>query len=471
MSEASYLAKNTAILAFGKITSQMIGFILLPLYTRYLSPTEYGFVDLALVYITLLVPAATLQLETALFRQLIDARDNYEHRTRIISSALSLTVPLILPWIIGFLVLGLITKFPYFGYIVLTGVSMLCANLLSQIARGLGDNKRFAIASMVTGVTTLPGALIFIVIMKMGTEGMLLSIALANMSAFLYLFTGLRVYKYVRLNRINKELQRDMLGYSIPLVPNGAAWWVISGSDRTIISIMINTAANGIYAVASKYSTILYSLFGVFSMSWMESASLHINSPDRDKFFSRVANAAVRLFGALGLGLIAAIPFIFPIMVDDQFHEAYMYIPVMVISVLFNVIVGIYSAVYIAKKLTRQVMNTSLIVAVINVLLTVVLIPFIGLYAAAIGTATAFLIMAIFRHYDVQKYVRIRYEKRMFLILALLYLVVITLYYVNTPWTSLIALTFSIIAFYWINKNELIRFKFLVVNRINNRGI
>ena len=74
MSKASSLAKNTAILALGKLSSQLIGFLLLPLYTYYLSPAEYGFTDLIVVYISLLVPALTLQMEMASFRYLVDAR-------------------------------------------------------------------------------------------------------------------------------------------------------------------------------------------------------------------------------------------------------------------------------------------------------------------------------------------------------------------------------------------------------------
>ncbi len=455
MSKAKSLAKNTIILASGKLSAQLVTFLLLPLYTYYLSPAEYGFADLITVYITLLVPTLTLQMEMASFRYLVDARKSEADRARIISSIVHMTIALVLPWIILFAAIGIVTNFIYTWIVLLTAIAVLASNVSQQIARGLGDNKRFAIASLLIGVVTLLGALLFIVNMGMRVEGMLLSIAAANVVATLYLVMSMRLYRYVQQNSIDRKLQREILGYSVPLVPNGIAWWVINASDRAIISILINTAANGIYAVATKYAAILTSLFGIFGMSWTESASIHIDAPDRDKFFSRVANAAVRMFGALGLGLIATVPFVFPFMVDVEFREAYLYVPIMVIGVFFNVVVGIYSAIYVAKRLTKQVMNTSLVAAALNIVLTIGLIPFFGLYAAAAATAVAFLAMAVYRHYDVKKYVQITYDKNIFIVLAALYAAVMCFYYLDILWASIAGVVLATAAAYWLNRNEL----------------
>ena len=75
-----------------------------------------------------------------------------------------------------------------------------------------------------------------------------------------------------------------------------------------------------------------------------------------------------------------------------------------------NCLVSVYSAIYVAKKMTKQVATTSFIAAVINLVVDLVLIHFIGLYAAMITTAVAYLSMVIYRHYDLKKYVAIRYR-------------------------------------------------------------
>jgi len=455
VSKGRELLKNTLIIGFGKIATQFVAFFLLPLYTYFLSPAEFGFVDLAVTYLTLLIPALTLQLEMASFRFLVDARKDDDRRRSVISNVVYMAVPLVIPIVVGFVVFSLAFKFEYLGEVLLAGLSMVAANMLLQITRGLGDNKQFAIASMIIGLTTAATAIWFIAFLGMRVEGMLLSLAIANLAGASYLFLKKRVYKDIRLGLRDKDLQREMLGYSAPLVPNGAAWWVINVSDRTIITIMISAAANGIYAVSNKYAAIFASLFGIFSMSWTESASMHIDAKDRDKFFSEVSNAALRMFGALGLGLIAAIPFIFSWFVDESFHEAYYYIPILVLGALFNAIVGLYSAIYIAKKLTRQVMNTSLAAAGVNLVLTIGLIPFFGLYAAAAATAIAFLAMAIFRHFDVKKYVTITYEKHLFVVLGILYVIVGGLYYTDTLWASFAAMLIAVTASIVLNRGTL----------------
>lgn len=459
------LVKNTLIIGFGRVATQFVAFFLLPLYTYFLSPSEFGVVDLAVTYITLLVPALTLQLEMASFRFLVDARKNEKQKASVISNIVYMVVPLVLPIAIGFTIYGLVFKFEYFDEMLIAGLALLLSSIFLQIARGLGDNKNFAIASIIIGITTAITAVWFIAYLGMRVEGMLYSLAVANIAGAIYLFIKVRLYRYMKFGLRDKALQREILGYSIPLVPNGAAWWVINVSDRTIITIMINAAANGIYAVSSKYTAIFSSIFGIFSMSWTESASLHIDSKDRNEFFSSVSNSAVRLFGALGLGLIAAIPFIFPWLVNDSFGEAYLYIPILIVGAFFSAIVGLYSAVYIAKKLTKQVMNTSLAAAGLNIVLTVGLIPFFGLYAAAGATAVAFLAMAIFRHYDVKKYVQITYEKYVFVVLGVLYALVMALYYMDTVWASVTALAITGIAGYWLNRHELKKVSRMAIGR------
>jgi O-antigen/teichoic acid export membrane protein len=462
-SRSSYLARNTFILAIGRVSNQLVAFLLLPLYTYFLTPSEFGVVDLMATYLALLAPALTLQLEMASFRFLVDARKNENSRSVVITNIFHLLFVLIVPIAVALFILGTIFGFQYTNTILLAGLSIISLNMMLQISRGLGENKKYAIASMITGLTMAISAVWLIAFAGMRIEGMLLSIAISNFVGALYIFSTMRLHHYLKRGLGDKVLQREILGYSIPLVPNGAAWWVISVSDRTVVTIMINTMANGLYAVSSKYASIFTSLFSIFEMSWTETASIHINAPDRDKFFSDVSNAAVRIFGALGLGLIAVIPFIFPWFVNESFHDAYYYIPILVLAAFFNMIVGLYSAIYIAKRLTRQVMNTSLIAAGLNLVLTISLIPVFGLYAAAFATAIAFLTMAIFRHFDAKKYVVITYQKRVFVVLAALYILIAALYYTDNFIANLIALSIALIASLILNIKavQVIKYRFI----------
>ena len=100
---------------------------------------------------------------------------------------------------------------------------------------------------------------------------------------------------------------------------------------------------------------------------------------------------------------------------------------------------------------------------------TISLIPLFGLYAAAGATALAFLAMAVFRHYDVKKHVQITYEKGVFVILAVLYAVVLALYYMSNLWASIAGLVIAVISAYLLNRHELGKMKGLVMVRLASR--
>lgn len=469
MHQKKELTKNTLVLAFGKACTQLISFILLPVYTFFLTPAEYGMVDLIITYIVLLVPAVTVQLETAAFRFLVDARGDEMVKKLTIVNILQMIFVVQLVCLVLFGVVELFADIPYAFLVMLTIMVTIFANLFLQFARGLGENKKFAVASIVTGVTTLVGAVAFIAWLRMGAGGMLLSMALAHVACIVYLGFVLRLHQYIRLTNRDKALQKRLLAYSFPLVPNGVSWWVINVSDRTIIAIVLGVAANGIYAVANKYAAVFTSIFSVFHMSWTESASVHINDRNRDTFFSDIMNAGVRVFGALAIVLIALIPWVFTFIVDVQYSEAYLYIPILIVAALCNAIVSLYGSIYIAKKLTRQVANTSLLSAAINIILTIVGVHFFGLFAAATATVVAYLTMAIYRHYDVRKYVMIRYDKRILCALAGLGVVVIVLYYVDTLVGNVASLLLALVCGFWLNISVIIRVKNAILQMIHRK--
>ena len=304
----------------------------------------------------------------------------------------------------------LFIRWRYAYLVLLCGVFTAISNLLLQIARGFGDNVKYTVGSMVAGVITILSNLLFICVLHFGAESILISMTIANICCSLFLFFSLGILQYIQMAKPNKKLRNKMLKYSWPLVPNGISWWLINASDRTIVSIFLGVAANGIYSVAVKIPSIVSSFMGIFILSWTESASVHINDKDRDEFFSSVANNTLRIFSSLGILVIAAMPFVFDIIIGQEYRSAYEYLPLAIVGVLMNCLVSVYSAIYVAKKMTKQVATTSLVSAIINLVVDLALIHFVGLYAAVISTAVAFFVMAVYRHFDLKKYVKIKYR-------------------------------------------------------------
>ncbi len=434
-SKGKALVKNTIILLIGKIFTQFLSFFMLPLYTNTLPVADYGFVDLLLTYISLFAPVVTIQQEMATFRFLIDARKDEDKIAKVIKTSFKNSLIRLAFFIVPCLIASIFVRSHYIYLILLAGFAVSISNLLLQMARGLGKNTNYAIGSVISGIVTVASNLLLICVFHFGAESILISMALANVACILFLLFSLHIPYYLKLAKSDKKLKKEMLKYSWPLVPNGISWWLINASDRTIVSMIIGTAANGIYAIAVKFPSIISSFLGIFVMSWTESASVHINDEDRDEFFSSVARNTVRIFSSLSMLVIAFMPFVFDIIIGHEYRSSYEYIPIAIVGVLMNCMVSVYSAIYVAKKMTKQVATTSIISAVINIVVDLVLIHFIGLYAAVISTAVAFFSMAVYRHFDLKKYVKIKYNVWELLLAALGIIGISVIYYMNnTAW-------------------------------------
>ena len=466
MNKKKQLAKNTIIIFFGRVCTQLISFFLLPLYTSYLATKEYGTVDLIQTYVTLLVPIITLELENSIFRFLIDSRKSEKETNKLISNnffilGISLSIFSIL-----YIIVSSIVTIPYRWLILVDIIVCVLSGNFLQVARGFGKTLDYAISCILTGLTTVISNIILICFVHMQAEGMIISMALANFMCSLYLFIRLKLYSKINFKIVDFKQIKEMYKYSLPLIPNGISWWIVNVSDRSIISIVLGASANGLYAISNKFPTIISSLTGVFNLSWSESAALHINSSDRDEFFSDITNTVLRLFMALGVGMLACMPFVFPILIDVKYNDAYNYIPFLVLGTVFNVAICLYSQVYLAKKLSKQVASTAIVGAIINILINVIFIKQIGLYAAAISTMISYFVMMIYRHFDLKKYVNIKIEKKLIIESIIIYTFTLLIYYQKSIILHVICLLIVCIYAFITNKDFLKSSYLTVVKKI-----
>lgn len=448
MNKEKQLIKNTAIVSIGKICTQLITFLLLPLYTYILSTEEYGIVDLLNTLVGLLLPILTLQMEQAIFRFLLDKRENYEEEKKIITVTMKFMLAQTIIYLAIFAVASHWVHNDYKYFLALNLVATMCSNLLLQISRGLGDNAKYAIGSFLSGAATVVLNVLFIVVFKWGAYGMLSATMIGNLTCALYIFISMKIYRYISWKtKLDRNLLKEMLKYSIPLVPNMISWWIVSASDRTIITGFLGIAVNGIYSAANKFSGVVSTLYSVFNLTWTESAAINIDSEDKDEFFSKILDFTIRFFGSVCLGIVALMPFIFPILINEKFSDAYYQIPILMLATMFNILVSFLGSIYVAKKKTKEIAKTSIFAAIINIVVNVGLIKFIDLYAASISTVVAYFSMFVYRIIDSRKYVKLKVSKSLVITFALISLVTFIGYYLkNTKFSMILALIVIIYA-------------------------
>lgn len=440
MSRQKDLAKNTAILTVGKVCTQCISFFLLPLYTAILSAEDYGTFDLFVTYATLLLPLINWQLDQGLFRFMLDYRGNKDEQKKLFSTLLlSSTVQNII-YVVLFICIEPFLKIENAYFLLLYVVLQVYNALFLQFVRGLGYSIKYTIASFISASATTVLNVIALVFLRMGLQGLFVSTLTAQLLTLVYLVISSRSWEYFSLKNARIGTFRKVGTYSIPLIPNNLAWWVVNASDRTIISHFLGTAANGIYSVANKFPNVFINFYNILNLSWTETVSLHYNDEDRDEFLTDTMTSLVKLFVAACLGIVACMPFVFPIMVNAKYSAAYNQILILMYAMLFRVLVGLYSCVYVAQKNAKKIAYTSISAAIINITVDLILINKIQVFAASLSTLVAFLSMFIVRYIDVNKTVHMRIKKPIAIGSILLSIMLIGTYYCNNKVIQFVAL-------------------------------
>ena len=450
------LVKNTIIITIGTICTKMITFLLLPLYTNILNTEEYGIVDLLTTLISLLLPIITFQIEQAVFRELIEVRDSKKSKKTIISSGFFTVVFQSGIYLLCFLSISPIIQNDYKIFLITNVIANIILSLFLQILRGLGDNKKYAIVSFLDAFFIIVCNIIFLLFFRLRVTGMLLGNLIGHIICIIIIIISSKMYQYISFKFFNKNIVKKLLMYSLPLVPNAISWWIFSSSDRVIVSMFLGLSMNGILSAASKFSGIYINVYNIFNMSWTESIALHINDEDISDYFNKMFLSIFKLFFSFCLIFISIMPFLYKVMVNKEYIYGLDIVPILLVGSLFNVIIGLISVIYVAKKNTKAIASTSIISAVLNIVIHLSLIGAIGIYAAAISTAAAYFIMCIYRLYDIdKKYIKIHIEKKILLVMTVSLITCIYMFYIDNIYFNVTNIVLSLIASVYLNKKSM----------------
>ena len=470
MKREKQLLKNTVIVAIGQICTKFISFFLLPLYTALLSTEEYGVVDLLNTYVSLLLPLIFLQIDQFIFRYLIDVRKDEKSKKKLITTTIITVLIQSFIFLIIYMIIAQFIKNDYKYFLATNVVASMISNLVLQISRGLGDNSTYSQGSLVSGAGTVILNVAFILGLRMGAYGMLLATLLANILCTIFVFIKLKLYKYINIKRFSKDDLKELWKYSIPLIPNQLSWWIINASDRIIVSYALGVAMNGIYSAANKFSSICITIFNIFNMTWSESAAMYIKDDDSSEYFSNIINVSIKLFTALCFGIIAIMPFAFKFLITGaDYAPAYYQIPILMLSTIFSIMVSLIGSVYVALKKTKEIAKTSIYAAIINIVINLLLIKFIGLYAASLATLIAYLAMSIYRFIDVQKYIKIKLDKKFIFISIPVIAIVLCVYYIRNVYLCLFGLLITIIFAWKYNGKVIKKLSEMTINKIKGK--
>lgn len=422
ISKYRLLISNMIIFAIGNIAVKLISFFLMPIYTSVLTTSQYGMAELLNNAVEIVLPITTLCVIDALYRFSIDTDIDYSS----IFSISCLTV------IIGDICVGIgcfiiykLFNYEYLNYFFLLFISTTLYKLTTQFARGMGHIRRYSAYGIINALILISSNYILLVIFKTGVCGYLFSFSLGYGITGIVAFFVSKQYKYIKLHGINKDYINQMLSYSIPNIPTMLSWWVYNLSDRYVVLIFWGTGIAGLYTAGSKIPAMINLIATIFQMAWQYSTAVEIEDQRSKEFFSNVFRIFSYFCILVCSMLMLANKLICHLLLQADFYVAWRFIPILLVSATFGAIGIFFGTFYNALKSNKMLMFSTVVGGLINIILNFILIPYIGVYGAAIATAISYCFVMIIRIWDIRNKVEMTMNSKKFICQCILLTIIV----------------------------------------------
>ncbi len=406
-----YLAKNIGLISIGTFSTSLLSFFLVPLYTSVLSTSDYGNYDLVNTTVALLMPFLTLSIEEPVMRFALDKKK------RDLKNIFTIGIKHV---VIGIILIGVLTVINHFFvffqiiddfwpfFILMYSFSSIC-NVLTFFARGLECVSDVAISGVIGTFVSIVCNIVFLLPLHMGLLGYFLAHIAGTATQSLFLFFRVQCWKYLgSFRNIKRDQEKSMIQYSTPMIANTVSWWVNNASDRYIVTWLSGVSVNGIYSVAYKIPTILNVFQRVFLQAWTISAVKDFDPEDKNGFFSNLYNSYNFLMVISCSVLITLDKPIASILYAKDFYAAWVYVPFLMISIVFGALNGYMGGIFSAVKNSKMYAISTVIGAIVNTILNFVLVYSIGALGAAIATAVGYWVVWIVRRRYMLKYLHMK---------------------------------------------------------------
>ncbi len=408
MSNYKKLGRNIVIMTIGNFGSKVLSFLFVPLYTAILTTAEYGISDLITTTVSLCFPFFTLIISEPLLQFSLK---NETDISKIWIAGLNV-------WVMG--TIGMLACSPiifftplkdYYFFVIGYYIVYSMYNCLSYFIRGLNKVFIFSLAGIVNTFFMIALNIIFLIVIKIGILGYLLSNIISCFVACVFIIVFGGIYKYgFNILRVDKGLRRKMLSYSIPMIPNSISWWIANASDRYILTMFSGLTAAGIYAVAYKIPTIISTFSGIFNSAWRLSANDDFGSESSCRFYEDIYSKLTVLLVCLSSALIVINKPLAHFLFSNDFYTAWKCVPFLLLSATFHSYADFFGTIYTTSFKTKYLFYSTVLGAATNIVLNLILIPFWSGQGAAVATLLSYIVVWLFRVFHSRKILALKYN-------------------------------------------------------------
>jgi O-antigen/teichoic acid export membrane protein len=394
------LGRHSAIYGIGGLVSRVIAVLLLPIYTRYLTPSDYGKIETLLALTTVMGLMLRAGITSAFFRFYFDV-DDEAGRLRVLRTSFWFTMGGGTFGLVLLLALAEPLSDLFFGtpdaanLVRASGVALWATVNYEQLTALFRVEERstaFVAASLTNVLITIGLTLLLVVALDKGPLGVIVG----NFSGTLIVYLALLGYRREQLGlQFDRGLLREMNRFGLPLVPTALFLWMTNFSDRFFLVWLADVAEAGLYSVGVRVASAMVLVLTAFRMAWPAFAYSIRDEREARRTYAFVLTYLTVLTAWVALALTLLSPWLVALLAADRFAESSEVVgPLAFSTVSYAAYVVVAIGVGRARRTTFNWVVTGA-GAVVNVGLNLLLIPTYGMMGAAIATVAAYTTMAL----------------------------------------------------------------------------
>ena len=393
------LGSQSAIYGLGGLVSRILAVLLLPLYTHYLTRSDYGRVETLVALTTVLIILLRGGIQTAFFRFWFDS-DEREAHLRVLRTSFWYTMTMATVGLVAGVALagpiseGLFGDAGQANLVRASFVALWAAMNYEQLTWVFRVEQRpvaFVWASLANIALTVAGTLLLVVVLEKGAVGVIVG----NFSGTLLVYLALLGYRREQLGlHFDRRLLREMNRFGLPLLPSALFLWATNFSDRFFLVKLSGASEVGLYSVGVRVASAMVLLLTAFRTAWPAFAYSIRDDGEARRTYAYVLTYLVFVSSwlAVALGLIS--PWLVSLIAADAFAEASRVVSLLAFAaVAFAVYIVVSIGVGRIKR-TQYMWVVTLAGALVNLALNLALIPTYGMMGAAVATLVAFVVMS-----------------------------------------------------------------------------
>lgn len=456
------MKKRIFIYGIGTFFSKVLVFLMVPIYTRVFLTSDYGYYDVLVSNMQMIVSIAFIEIWSGIIRFMFEDQDKYGP----IKTMLRMMPILIVFYSIGVFILSFIFEIKYPYLTIIYGITYLLFSVNNSICRGLEQNIKYVISGVISTFISCALSIIFAVVLHLGIQYLLVANSIGYFLSVVYVEFTTKAYRKAIHSNYKQGSIKEMSRYCFPLMMNSFSYLFLGTFNKNMIIRNLGEGFSGICAYVTKFSAVVAVLLSVYALAWQEQAFISADADDNEEQYSHYLNEFIKFMG-LGIPVyVMACIIISPLFGGSNYYYSEKYIPLEILGSFMAAFSGVISTVIAVNKKTSFILLSTAIGAGVNVILSSVFISRYGINASQLSLCIGFLVITLLRYYFAKRDFDLNIYWRYFALMLVEIIVIFTMILLlgSKQVVNAVALIFMLLIWIFINK-ESIRNIFILIKK------